>query len=165
MTKLVSIFVPLVLLAVLALAVLLPRYERPQAVQPPGKMFYVQLVRGDNAEAPPGPGVKAVGPRVAERLKSVLRWKHYWELQRDAVVVPCGHKVRKRISPEREVEIERPLPPSEDIAVRVYLDGKLNQTRTQPATGAFFITGGDKGRDQSWFIVVREDHPAEVVQD
>ena len=154
MTKLLSIF-GISLLAVL----LLPVTACHRAAEDSGKRFYVQLVRGNDQESPPAPGARVVGPRVSERLQSVLRWKHYWELQRDSVVVPCGHCVRKRISLEREVEIERPRPPSETIAVRVYVDGRLSQSRTQPVDGTFFITGGDKGRDQSWFIVVRDDPP------
>ncbi len=161
MTKLLRIFGLLVLLALVVLvSVVLTAAWRHEHEQP-GKTYYVQLLRGNDEEAPPAPGARAVGPKVTERLQSVLRWKHYWELQRDSVVVPCGCTVRKRISPERAVEIERPLPPSENIAVRVYVNGKLNQSRIQPASGAFFITGGDKGRDQSWFIVVREDSPVE----
>jgi len=144
------------LIAICSLLLLLAAGCRPAAGEA-GKKFYVQLVRGNDEAAPPAPDARAVGAKLTDRLQSVLRWKHYWELRRDSLVLPCGHKVRKRISSEREVEIE--LSPSQSIAVRVYLDGRLSQSRTQPASGAFFITGGDRGRNQSWFIVVRDDQP------
>ncbi len=144
------------LLSVISVALLLGAGCRPGAEEA-GKRFYVQLVRGNDQEQPPVPGATMAGPRVTERLQGVLRWKHYWEVERDSLVVSTGHKVRKRISPEREVEIE--MSQSQDVAVRIYMNGKLAQIRKQPATGAFFITGGDKGKDQSWFIVVRDDEP------
>ena len=159
-------FRPPILLASLCVVPALCCFTRARpAAEESGKKFYLQLVRGNDEEAPPAPGAVEAGPRVTERLQAVLRWKHYWEMQRDAVVVPCGQKVRKRLSTEREVEIERPPAPSENIAVRVYLDGKLSQSRLQPARDAFFITGGAKGRDQSWFIVVREDQPPDLATD
>jgi hypothetical protein len=123
----------------------------------PGLTFYLQLVRGNDQDAPPTTDAKPVGPKLSERLRSVCKWKRYWELKSDSVVVKPGQKVRKRMSPEREVEVE--LLDSRSIAARIYLNGELTRSRTQPAEAAFFIAGGDKGENQSWFIVVRRDRP------
>src|ERR1019366_635533 len=100
---------------------------------------------------------RPIGPKLSERLHSVFKWKRYWELNRDSVVVRPGQKVRTRLSPEREVEIE--LVGSRRMSARIYVNGKLTRSRTQPAEGAFYVAGGDKGEAQSWFIVVRRDRP------
>jgi hypothetical protein len=67
------------------------------------------------------------------------------------------------MSPEREVEIE--LWDSQRMAARIYFNGKLTRSRIQPAEGAFYIAGGDKGETQSWFIVVRRDRPLDSDKD
>jgi hypothetical protein len=133
------------------------------ATDAPGLTFYLQLIRGNDQEVPPTADAKSIGPKLEERLRSVCKWKRYWELNRDLVVVKPGQKVRKRMSPEREVEIE--LWDSQRMAARIYFNGKLTRSRIQPAEGAFYIAGGDKGETQSWFIVVRRDRPLDSDKD
>jgi hypothetical protein len=129
----------------------------------PGLTFHLQLIRGSDQDTPPTSDAKPTGPKLRGRLHSVFKWKNYWELKRDSVVVKPGQKVRKRMSPEREVEIE--LWDSQRMAVRIFLNGKLTRSRTQPAEGAFDVVGGEKGQDQSWFIVVRRDAPLDPEKD
>jgi hypothetical protein len=93
----------------------------------------------------------------------VWKWKHYWELKRDSVVVKPGQKVRKRMSAEREVEIE--LRDVQTMTARVYFNRRVTRCRSQPVEDAFYVTGGDNGRDQSWFIVVRRDRPLDPKRD
>jgi hypothetical protein len=119
--------------------------------------FYLQLVRGNDRDEPPTSDAKPVGPVLADRLQSVFKWKNYWELSRDAAVVKCGEKVCRSLSPERKVEIE--LLSADTMKVRVYVKGHLSRCRTQPVQNAFYIAGGDKDSDESWFVVVRRDAP------
>ena len=133
------------------------------ATDSPGINFYLQLIRGNDQDTPPIADAKPIGPKLSEKLRSVCKWKSYWELKRDSVVVKPGQTVRKRLSPEREVEIE--LWDSQRMATRIYTNGKLTRSRTQPAEAAFFIAGGDKGEHQSWFIVVRRDRPLDPEAD
>ncbi len=121
------------------------------------------MIHGNDNDTPPTLDAKPIGPRLNERLRSVWRWKHYWELKRDSVVVKPGQKVRKRMSAEREVEIE--LRDLRRMTARIYFNGRLTRSRNQPAEGAFYISGGDKGQDQSWFIVVRRDRPLDSEKD
>jgi hypothetical protein len=134
--------------------------------QPPaqdrGVPFYLQLVRGNDEDSPPTQGSKPVGPKLAEKLQTVFKWKNYWELKRDLVVVQCGQKIRKPLSAERQVEIE--LLDKNTVKVRIYLNGHLSRCRTQPSKGAFLIAGGDKGQSESWFVIVRRDEPQEPEQ-
>jgi hypothetical protein len=143
------------LLVLLALLLVVPGCQ--PARDDPGLTFYLQLIRGNDQDTPPTADAKAIGPKLDEKLRSVFKWKRYWELERDSVVVKPGQKARKRMSPEREVEIE--LWDSGRMAVRIYLNGRLTRSRTQPTGAAFYVASGDKGEAQSWFIVVRRDRP------
>jgi hypothetical protein len=119
--------------------------------------FYLQLVRGNNEDKPPAPEAKPVGPVLSKRLGAVFKWKGFWEIKRDAVVVKPGGSVRRRMSAEREIEIE--LLKTGEVEVRVYRNGTQTRALRQPLDGQMLIVGGDKGENQSWFIVVRRDEP------
>jgi len=138
-------------------AILLVCVDGQLATAADDRSFYLQLIRGNDQDKPPTPNAKPVGPKLHAKLHSVCKWKYYWELKRVIVVVKTGQKVRMRMSLEREVEVE--LWDSHRMAARIFLNNKLVQSRTQPAEAAFCITGGDKGENQSWFIVVRRDKP------
>jgi len=130
------------------------------AAQAPGLTFYLQLIRGNDQGDPPTESAKPIGPILSKKLNSVFKWKDYWELKRECVVLKEGGKVRKRLSPEHEVEIELPNP--DTFTFRIFLNGRLTRTRIQPVRDAFCIAGGNAGANQSWFIVVRRDEPRQV---
>jgi hypothetical protein len=126
----------------------------------PGLIFYLQLVRGNDQSDPPTESAKPIGPLLSEKLSSVFKWKDYWELKRERILVKQGATIRKRLSPEHEVEVELPSP--DTLRIRIFLNGRLTRTRTQPVREAFCIAGGNEGPDQSWFIIVRRDEPQQV---
>jgi hypothetical protein len=118
--------------------------------------FYLQLVRGTDEASPPSPGARPTGPKLNQRLQ-MFKWKHFWEIKRQTVVLQAGGKTRQRLSAQREVEIE--MAGSNEVTVSIYLDGKLTR-RGRPAVEAvFYIAGDDYPDGQSWFIVVRRDQP------
>ncbi len=127
------------------------------AVEDPPVTFYLQQVRGNDLPTPPIPGAKPIGPKLSKQLRSVFKWEHFWELKRDSITLKAGEKARKRMSAEREVEIERL--DAKKVEIRIYRDGKLRRTATQRVDTRFAIFGGEKGPDQSWFMVVRRDEP------
>jgi hypothetical protein len=122
-----------------------------------GVRFYLQWVQASDQKTPPTPSAAPAGRILCSKLGRVFKWKDYWELGRDSVVLRPGQKASRRVSPEREVELEMLGP--ERLAVRIYLNGKLVRSRTQPANAAFCVTGGDTPGNQAWFIVVRRDAP------
>ena len=124
--------------------------------------LYLQLVRGTDQDAPPEPQALPAGPTLDERLHSVFKWKYYWEIKRDAIALREGQHARRRMSPDREVEVELLNP--QRMAVRIYEQGNLIRSRRQPVESAFCVAGGSRGEDQSWFIVVRRDRPIDVVE-
>ncbi len=142
---------------ILLLACWLPAMGCHPAAKEPGATFYLQLVRGADSEAPPSDGSKPIGQKLRKRLQCVFKWKHYWEVKRDCILVPPGGTVTRRLAPDQTVELEL-LDPLK-VAVRIYSRGQLVRRREQPAANAFCVTGARVGDDQSWFIVVRRDAP------
>ncbi|MGH7969654.1 MAG: hypothetical protein ACREIC_13100 [Limisphaerales bacterium] len=119
--------------------------------------YYIQLIRGSDTDAQPTASAKLVGQKLQKRLQCVFSWKKYWEMQREAVVVPRGQTVRERMDAERTIELES-LDPN-NVAVRIFSGGHLVRSRRQPAANAFCIAGACAGDHQCWFIVVRRDKP------
>jgi hypothetical protein len=132
---------------------------RAETNAPARVTFYLQLIRGNSESTPPAPGAKLIGPKLSQRLLPVFKWSNYWEIKRDSVDLEVGKSVRKKLSPEREVEVE--LLKTQEIAVRVIRNNKPPHETRQAAANALVICGGDKDEDQSWFIVVRRDNPSQ----
>jgi hypothetical protein len=118
---------------------------------------YLQLIRGNDDTKPPTPDAKPVGPVLDRKLRAIFKWQHFWELKREKVSLKTGEKIRKRMSAEREVELERTS--ASQTTIRVFRDGKLTVVEKQAAEAPFSVVGGDKEGDQSWFIVVRRGEP------
>ena len=121
--------------------------------------FYVQLIRGTDDSKPPSADAKPAGAQVTRRLQ-MFKWKNYWEISRKTVAVNPGGKTRQPLAPQREVEIA--VGATNDMTISIYADGKLARKRKQPVTTPFYISGGDKEGNQSWFIVVRRDKPPDT---
>ena len=120
-------------------------------------MYYVQLIRGTDQERGQEAAWKPIGPKLTSRLSPVFRWKHYWEVHRQAIPVQQKKVRRYHLSDVREVEIEL-LSPAE-IEIRLYLKGKLMEKSRQLTQTHMGIIGGDRIGDESWFVVVRRDKP------
>jgi hypothetical protein len=100
---------------------------------------------------------KPVGPKLQKRLSPVFRWDHYWEVNRLMVNVEPTKTKRLHLSKDREVEI---VPRGErEIEIRVYRDGQMIRKSRQAADVKMSIMGGDREKDEAWFVVVRRDAP------
>jgi len=121
--------------------------------------FYIQLVRGNNDDAPPEPGSRPVGMKVARHLHSALNWKNYWELDRRQVAVCSGKTTRVCLSKEREVEID--LSNGNRRKVTAFENGKVVQRILRPLGEGMTLIGGERDPSSAWFIVVRRDRPAD----
>jgi hypothetical protein len=117
----------------------------------------LQLIRGNDDAKPPTPDAKPVGPVLDKKLRAIFKWQHFWELKRETVNLKTGEKVRRRMSAEREVEVERTT--AAQTTIRVFRDGKLVVVQKQAAEAPCTVIGGDKDGNQSWFIVMRRDEP------
>ena len=121
--------------------------------------FYVQLVRGNNEDAPPQPGSHPVGIKVARHLRSALNWKSYWELDCRQIAVCSGKTTRVCLSKDREVEID--LSNHNRRKVTAFENGRIVQRMLRPVGEGMTVIGGERDNESAWFIVVRRDKPAE----
>ena len=121
--------------------------------------FYVQLVRGTEANQPPVPGCKQVGPRLAGTFCPVFKWKSYWELNRREVAVLPGCAMRVKLGNGREAEIDLRNPKQHRVAA--FQNGELVDRTISPAGEAMTIIGGNRDGKSIWFIVVRRDKPSD----
>ena len=119
--------------------------------------YYVQLIRGTDQERQPEANWKPVGPKLANRLSPVFRWKHYWEVNCQPVSVETGKVSRCRLNDVREIEIELSSP--SEIEFRLYSKGKLMEKSRHLAHTRMGIMGGERTKNESWFVVVRRDKP------
>jgi len=116
-------------------------------------------VRGNNDDAPPEPGSRPVGIKVARHLRSALNWKNYWEINRRQVAVCSGKATRVCLSKEREVEID--LSNRNRRKVTAFENGKVVHRILRPAGEGMTLIGGERNAASAWFIVVRGDRPAD----
>ncbi len=91
----------------------------------------------------------------------MFRWKHFWEINRQTVVLKADGETRQRLNPQREVELKMTGP--HDVTVSVFSDGKLTVRSRRAVDAGFCIVGGERTSEQSWFIVVRRDQPQDPV--
>jgi hypothetical protein len=119
--------------------------------------FYIQLIRGTEANQPPLPGCKHVGPKLADTFRPVFKWKNYWELNCQQVAVVHGGATRVKLGNGREAEIDLRNPKERRVAA--FQDGQLVEKTVIPAGEAMTIIGGNRDSKSVWFIVVRRDKP------
>jgi len=120
--------------------------------------YYVQLIRGTEANQPPTPGCKQVGARLAGTFCPVLKWKSYWEVNRKQVTLVPGRATRVQLGYGREAEIDLSNP--KERRVTAYQNGQAVERTISPAGEAMTIIGGNRDGKSVWFIVVRRDKPA-----
>lgn len=121
--------------------------------------FYIQLVRGNNDDAPPQPGSRPVGIKVARHLRGPLNWKNYWEINRRQISICSGNATRFCLSNEREVEID--LSNRKCRKVTAFENGKVIQRAMRPTGEGMTVIGGERDAASAWFIVVRRDPPSD----
>lgn len=114
----------------------------------------VQLVWGTNDEKSPNPSHTLADPSLAKRL-AIFKWKKYYLVQRQEVVVPSRSSKRIPLSKQCEIEIKELEGPR--IEVNVFGQGKhvLKKTESISKDNVLAIAGDDKN-DCAWFIIIKE---------
>ena len=119
---------------------------------------YVQLVRGTDDAKPQNPAHKEIGPALSKRLRPVFRWDHYWENQREKLVLVPGKPSRVHLNNGRDLEVE--WLKGDRIQVRVFREKQMTRKVThRNAADMMAIMGTEKDADDSWFVVVRRSKP------
>ena len=122
------------------------------------RVLYVQLIQGNDADTPPSPESKAIGPKLSGKLRRVFRFQSYWEMNRQEIAVTAGQKIRVALNKTRDVEIDLTGP--ETRKVTAFKSGKPISTTTTSIGQEMTINGGDRDSGGVWFIVVRQDKPS-----
>ncbi len=127
------------------------------AVESQSTTYYVQLIRGTDQQRPTEETWRPVGPKLSHRLSPVFRWKNYYEVNCQPLSVERGKISRTRLSSDRQVEVE--FLNASEVEIRLYLKGKLMETSRHLVHTRMIIMGGERTKDESWFVVVRRDKP------
>jgi hypothetical protein len=120
--------------------------------------LYVQLIRGEDAAIRPSPESKPIGPKLSGKLSRCFRFQNYWEMNRKAITASPGKIIRVALNQTRAVEID--LTDRNNKRILAYKDGKPMGVTSIAANLGMAITGGDRGDNSAWFIVVRQDKPS-----
>lgn len=121
------------------------------------KTYYFQLICGSNKELAPDSKAKPIGSKLRSQLETKFRWKTYAEVSHGECTLG-PHKVTAIKLPEkREMQLELH---GKLIEARLYRDGQLVRKAREAADSKSLIMGGDQGKDDSWFIVIRQDKPS-----
>jgi hypothetical protein len=126
------------------------RAEEPIRIQ-------VTLVWGTNDPKSPDPKHKAIGAALARKLsKSPFRWKNYFEVHREIVVIPPGiAKVGIKMSDDCVLDIKN-LGDSR-IETKLYGKGKLLEIRKDPLPKDWpLILAGNAENDTAWLVVIEK---------
>jgi hypothetical protein len=121
--------------------------------------FFVQTIVGTNQEgAHHDDKTKKIGPQLRKDLSPVFQWKHYREVSCQKIEVREGRVSRMRLTAEHELELR--IAADRQLELRLFRDAKLVRRITNPLSQRRVIMGGDRDKDEAWFIVVRRDKPS-----
>src|ERR1051326_3908821 len=148
---------PQITRCLLSLALALSGLTLARAADTEKITFYVQLIRGSDAERPADPAWKPVGPKLRKNLRAVFRWQNYWEVKRQTVSLTRDKVARLHLIRDREREIQLHDPPNTQI--RMFHNGKLTRCTHQPISQHMSILGDETRSGECWFVVVRRDEP------
>jgi hypothetical protein len=114
-----------------------------------------RLIWGTNDEKSPNPQHKKLDADISKRLEAIpFKWKNYFEVNRQTIVINDQSYTRTRLSPECEIEIKD----KGDSKVTVKLYGKgvlVKRVDKGLPKGEILNIGGDANGSNAWMILVR----------
>jgi hypothetical protein len=123
-----------------------------------------QLVWATDADKPNDPSLKDLPPKLTEKLKKILRWKNYFEVNKQKFSLPApGASMKLAMSPKCTVEVKRT--DDANMEVKLFGEGKLVKTVRQPIKplqqGEFSVIGGDdkQAYNTAWLVVFSSAEP------
>jgi hypothetical protein len=116
--------------------------------------FDVQLIWGTDGEKPKDKPFREVDPKFKDKLKSVFKWKNYYEVNRQALSIPKDGQQRLRLSDKCDIQVQD-LGNSR-VEVRLFGEGRPVVKKAQPvAAGESIVLAGDLWNDTAWFVVLQ----------
>ena len=121
------------------------------------RTYYFQLICGSDKELATKVDAKPIGLKLRSELEAKFRWKSYAELAHGECNVSEVKTTSIKLPERREMQLQLS---GKSIETRLYRDGQMVRKSRENADSKLLIMGGDQGRDDSWFIVIRRDKPA-----
>ena len=92
---------------------------------------------------------------MTERLRTALKWKNYFEVNRQNFTVHAGTPKKVKMSDHCEIEVDNFG--NSSIEVKLYGKGKMVVKKTQKIKpGELLIFAGDDKNDTAWFVVLSQ---------
>jgi hypothetical protein len=125
----------------------------------------VRLIWGANEPESPDKKHTPLDSGLTKYLKERMKWKYYFEVNRQTPSIGLNAKQRLKMSDKCELDIKY-LGKSK-VEVEVIGGGKsvrkVSETLTDAKDGkegSRLIIGGDANNDTAWFIVIKKQTPA-----
>ena len=122
--------------------------------------YYFQLICGSDRPLPAKGDTREVGPKLRSQLEAKFRWKNYAEISRGQCTLSANKTTSIKLPENREMQLQ--LVSAKTLEARLYRGRDLVRKTRENASSDSLIMGGDQGRDESWFIVIRRDRPSTI---
>jgi len=114
-----------------------------------------RLIWGTNDEKSPDPKHKPVDGDTLSNLRKIYQWKHYFEVNRQIIVVPSRSTNTLVMSKDCSVEIAELEGPR--ISAQLIGKGKrLNKITTNLSPGQSFAIAGEDKNATAYFVIVTD---------
>jgi hypothetical protein len=114
------------------------------------------LIWGTNADKSPDASHKPVDKVTAEKLRNVFKWKNYFLVNKQNVVIPS--RSTKQIQLSKQCAIEITELPGPKVEVKLIGDHKpVNKTVKPLSKGERFVIAGDDKNESAWFVVITQN--------
>ncbi len=115
--------------------------------------FQARLVWGTDEMKPDKANLKEIDDKTKEKLKAVFKWKNYFEVDAQTVVVLPNELKKVKMSNKCDIEIQDL---GEDgFEVKLFGEGKLTKKVKQvfPSGDCLVLAGDDKNAN-AWFVML-----------
>ncbi len=116
--------------------------------------FEAKLIWGTDDIKTKAKDLKELDPKILEKLRSVFKWKHYFEIEtKKEIVVAQGARNKVKMSAKCELEIANLG--ENRVEVTLFGEGKRVVNDKQTVTpGQLMVLGGDRHDATAWFVVL-----------
>lgn len=115
--------------------------------------FQARLVWGTDEMKPENPNLKEIDAKTKEKLKAVFKWKNYFEVETQIVVVGPNELKKVKMSSKCEIEIQELG--KDGFEVKLFGEGKLTKKVKQVfPTGDCLVLAGDDKNSNAWLVML-----------
>jgi len=123
-----------------------------------GLELKAQLVWGTDDQKPKDATFKELDPKIKKKLRSVFKWKNYFEINARKIALPGNGTKKVRMSPKCELELR--LADEATLEVKLFGEGRWAKTFRQSVKALqqgqlAVLAGDDKDKyGDAWFVII-----------